>query len=147
MCIHLCKHMCITALAQEPINLETRIKLSEVDNSLDRSVGRFCDVMGGHPRGGDKNPVSIGPNDWLESMEAITCYDVYHFLVNCYALLGIEKMLTMYWFTLYPNVNLAIVLNEPEIFNSYFLITKVCSALLKNSGKKNNCCKKSTSSM
>ena len=88
-------HVYNCSFTQEPINLETRNKRSEVDDSKDRSVSRYCDVKWGHPGGGDKNPVSIGPNDWLESKEAITCYDVDHFLVNCYALLGIGKMLTM----------------------------------------------------
>ena len=28
----------------------------------------------------------LGPNYWLESNEAATCYDFYHVSVNCYTL-------------------------------------------------------------
>ena len=57
----------VTSLMREPLNVKMRNESSKVHDYLAEKL-------------------FLGPNYWLESYEAATCYDFYHLSVNCYIL-------------------------------------------------------------
>ena len=69
---------------------ERTLKGAQLSGLRGREIEIFAVSNGGAQ---DPKVLFLGPNYWLGLKEAKTCYDVSHFLVNCYSVLGIGKCL------------------------------------------------------
>ena len=77
---------CKLSITREFLDLHLQNGSPPLRNCLDHMVGRLncCGFKWSCP--GAENVVPFGPNNcWLDSKAAITCYSIYHFLANCYA--------------------------------------------------------------